>query len=83
MIGTYDDIHEQYPNVICLFRVGDFYEAYREDAEKVSNILGIALTQRDANGTSMYMSCFHFHALDTYLSKLVRAGLQVAICDGE
>ena len=83
MIDTYEHMHEQYPDVICLFRVGDFYEVYREDAEKVSNILNITLTQRDVNGTSIYMADFPFHALDTYLPKLVRAGLRVALIDGE
>lgn len=83
MIDTYDDIHEQYPDVICLFRCGDFYEVYREDAEKVSSILNITLTQRDMNGTRIYMAGFPFHALDTYLPKIVRAGLRVALIDGE
>lgn len=83
MIDTYDHMHEQYPDVICLFRCGDFYEVYREDAEKVSNILSIALTQRDVNGTRIYMAGFPFHALDTYLPKIVRAGLRVSLVDGE
>ena len=83
MIETYEHMHEQYPNVICLFRCGDFYEVYREDAEKVSNILNITLTQRDVNGTSIYIAGFPFHALDTYLPKIVRAGLRVALIDGE
>lgn len=83
MIDTYEHMHEQYPNVICLFRCGDCYEVYREDAEKVSNILNITLTQRDVNGTRIYKAGFPFHALDAYLPKLVREGLQVALCDGE
>ena len=83
MIDTYEYMHEQYPNVICLFRCGDFYEVYREDAEKVSNILNITLTHRDVNGTRIYMACFPFHALDIYFPRLVRAGLRVAIIDGE
>jgi len=73
------NIKEQYPDALLLFRVGDFYEAYREDAENVSRILGITLTHR---GTSKMKFCgFPFHALDTYLPKLVRAGKRVAICD--
>lgn len=83
MIETYEHMHEQYPDVICLFRCGDFYEVYREDAEKVSNILNITLTQRDVNDTRIYMAGFPFHALDTYLPKIVRAGLRVALIDGE
>ena len=78
----YDEIHEQYPDTICLFRVGDFYEVYREDAQKVSKVLNITLTHRQyIDGTCMPMVGFPFHALDTYLPKLVRAGLRVAICD--
>ena len=83
MMDTYEHMHEQYPDVICLFRCGDSYEVYRDDAEKVSNILNITLTQRDVNGPYIYMAGFPFHALDTYLPKIVRAGLRVAICDGE
>ena len=83
MIDIYEHMHEQYPNVICLFRCGDFYEVHRDDAEKVSNILNITLTHRDVNGTRIYMAGFPFHALDTYLPKLVRAGLRVALIDGE
>lgn len=78
----YDEIHEQYPDTICLFRVGDFYEVYRDDAQKASRVLNITLTHRQyIDGTCMPMAGFPFHALDTYLPKLVRAGLRVAICD--
>ena len=78
----YDEIHEQYPDTICLFRVGDFYEVYREDAQKASRVLNITLTHRQyIDGTCMPMIGFPFHALDTYLPRLVRAGLRVAICD--
>lgn len=78
---TYEHIHSQYPDAICLFRCGDFYEVYREDAQKASKILNITLTHREVNGTRVYMAGFPFHALYTYLPKLVRAGLRVAICD--
>lgn len=80
---TYEHMHAQYPDAICLFRVGDFYEVYREDAQKASKILNITLTHREANGTRIYMAGFPFHAFDTYLPKLVRAGLRVAIIDGK
>lgn len=79
--SEYDKIHAQYPDAICLFRCGDFYEAYREDAQKVCKVLNITLTHRQYNGTRIPMAGFPFHALDTYLPKLVRAGLRVVICD--
>lgn len=80
--SEYEKIHEQYPDAICLFRAGDFYEAYREDAQKASRVLNITLTHRQyIDGTCMPMIGFPFHVLDTYLPKLVRAGLRVAICD--
>lgn len=79
--SEYDKIHAQYPDTICLFRCGDFYEVYREDAQKVCRVLNITLTHRQYGGTRIPMAGFPFHALDTYLPKLVRAGLRVAICD--
>lgn len=78
----YDEIHEQYPDAICLFRVGDFYEVYRDDAQKANRVLNITLTHRQYfDVTNVPMASFPFHALDTYLPKLVRAGLRVVICD--
>lgn len=79
--SEYDEIHAQYPDAVCLFRCGDFYEVYREDAQKVSKVLNITLTHRQYDGARIPMAGFPFHALDTYLPKLVRAGLRVAICD--
>lgn len=79
--SEYDKIHAQYPGTICLFRCGDFYEVYREDAQKVCKVLNITLTHRQYDGTRIPMAGFPFHALDTYLPKLVRAGLRVALCD--
>ncbi|HBZ34980.1 MAG TPA: DNA mismatch repair protein MutS [Rikenellaceae bacterium] len=72
----------KYPEAILLFRVGDFYETYGEDAIVASKILGIILTRR-ANGSAKHveMAGFPYHAIDTYLPKLVRAGYKVAICD--
>jgi hypothetical protein len=76
------ELKAKHPDAIMLFRCGDFYETYSEDAIVASEILGITLTKR-ANGQakSVEMAGFPFHALDTYLPKLVRAGKRVAICD--
>ncbi len=78
----YLSIKAKYPDALLLFRVGDFYETFSEDAIKASEILGIVLTRR-ANGSasSVELAGFPYHALDTYLPKLVRAGNKVAICD--
>ncbi len=78
----YFGIKKKYPDAILLFRVGDFYETFSDDAIKVSGILGITLTKR-ANGaaSSVELAGFPHHALDTYLPKLVRAGERVAVCD--
>ncbi|WP_111443974.1 DNA mismatch repair protein MutS [Breznakibacter xylanolyticus] len=78
----YYQIKEKYPDAILLFRVGDFYETFSDDAIKASEILGITLTRR-ANGSASFVELagFPHHALDTYLPKLVRAGQRVAVCD--
>jgi DNA mismatch repair protein MutS len=78
----YYQIKTKYPDAILLFRVGDFYETFSEDAIKTSEILGITLTRR-ANGSASFVELagFPHHALDTYLPKLVRAGQRVAVCD--
>src|SRR4026207_2414690 len=75
-------IKAKYPDAILLFRVGDFYETFGEDAVKASKILGIVLTRR-ANGSASFIELagFPHHSLDSYLPKLVRAGYRVAICD--
>ena len=73
----YNQIKEQYPDTILLFRVGDFYEVYHEDAKKASKTLSVTLTHR---GDGTPLCGFPFHALDSYLPKLVRAGYRVAIC---
>ena len=85
MMKQFREIKNQYPDAVLLFRCGDFYETYAEDAVRASKILNITLTHR-SNGASkesksLEMAGFPFHALDTYLPKLVRAGLRVAICD--
>lgn len=85
IIKQYNDLKQQHPDAMLLFRCGDFYETYKEDAVKASNILGITLTQHskrmDDEGNPLKMAGFPYHALDTYLPKLIRAGERVAICD--
>ncbi|MEX1003704.1 MAG: DNA mismatch repair protein MutS [Crocinitomicaceae bacterium] len=78
----YNQIKAKYPDALLLFRVGDFYETFGEDAVKASNVLNIVLTKRK-NGTAseIALAGFPYHSLDTYLPKLVRAGYRVAICD--
>ena len=77
----YNSIKSKYPNAMLLFRVGDFYETFGSDAELSSKILGITLTKRSNGSSNDALAGFPHHALDTYLPKLVRAGLRVAICD--
>ncbi|TXC81721.1 DNA mismatch repair protein MutS [Luteibaculum oceani] len=82
LMKQYYQIKGKYPDAILLFRVGDFYETFGEDAEKAASILGIVLTQRkNGAASSVALAGFPHHALDTYLPKLVKAGLRVAICD--
>jgi DNA mismatch repair protein MutS len=82
LMKQYNAIKAKYPDALLLFRVGDFYETFGEDAVKASSVLGIVLTRR-ANGSATFIELagFPYHALDTYLPKLVRAGMRVAICD--
>lgn len=81
MIETFKKLKEATHNDrLLLFRIGDFYEAYCEDAQKASEVLGITLTKRNGED-GYYLAGFPYHALDTYLPKLIRAGLRVAICD--
>jgi len=82
LMKQYNAIKVKYPDAMLLFRVGDFYETFGEDAIKASQILGIVLTRR-ANGSAQYIELagFPHHSLDTYLPKLVKSGLRVAICD--
>ena len=82
LMEQFYEIKNQHPEALLLFRVGDFYEMYGNDAIKGSEILGIALTMKAKNTeNAIHMAGFPHHALDTYLPKLVRAGLRVAICD--
>lgn len=82
LMKQYNSIKAKYPDALLLFRVGDFYETFGEDAIKCSQILDMVLTKR-ANGAASHIELagFPHHALDTHLPKLVRAGLRVAICD--
>lgn len=73
---------EKHPDSVILFRVGDFYETFGEDAKTVSETLGITLTKRKApKGTETALCGFPHHALDTYLPKLIKGGVRVAICE--
>src|SRR4051812_24922601 len=82
LMQQHNAIKAKYPDAILLFRVGDFYETFGQDALVTSKVLGITLTKRN-NGlaTSSELAGFPHHALDTYLHKLVKAGYRVAICD--
>src|SRR6056297_2677183 len=82
LMKQYYKIKDKHPDAVLLFRVGDFYETFGEDAIKSSEILGITLTRR-ANGAASWVELAGFlhHALDHYLPKLVRAGQRVAICE--
>ena len=82
LMKQYEEMKRKFPDAILLFRVGDFYETFYEDAIVCSEILGITLTRR-ANGINNHVELagFPHHALDTYLPKLVRAGKRVAICE--
>ena len=82
LMKQYFEIKTKHPDAILLFRVGDFYETFSDDAIVAAEILGITLTRR-ANGSAQFVELagFPHHALDTYLPKLVRAGKRVAICD--
>ncbi len=83
LMQQYQEMKKKHPDAVLLFRVGDFYEIFGEDAVKASEILGITLTRRANGGSDKYIELagFPHHALDTYLPKLVRAGQRVAICE--
>ena len=83
----FNELKAKRPEAILLFRIGDFYEAYDEDATKIGEILGITVTRKfnskdkGSDGHALKLAGFPYHALDTYLPKLIRAGVRVAICD--
>lgn len=79
LMKQWSELKQKHPDALLLFRCGDFYETYNEDAEKASKILGITLTERSNHAEKM--AGFPYHALDTYLPKLIHNGCRVAICD--
>ncbi|MCB0402168.1 MAG: DNA mismatch repair protein MutS [Flavobacteriales bacterium] len=81
LMKQYNSIKSKYPDALLLFRVGDFYETFGEDAIKAANILGIVLTARNNGASKIELAGFPHHSLNSYLPKLVRSGLRVAICD--
>ncbi len=82
LMKQYNSIKSKYPDAMLLFRVGDFYETFGDDAKKLAQILGIVLTKRGAGSeTETPLAGFPHHSLNTYLPKLVKAGMRVAICD--
>lgn len=81
LMKQYFQVKSKYPDAILLFRVGDFYETFGEDAIKASKILGIVLTRRNNGGVDLELAGFPFHSVDVYLPRLVRAGYRVAICE--
>jgi DNA mismatch repair protein MutS len=81
LMRQYNQIKEEHPQTILLFRVGDFYETFGSDAELVSRELGITLTKRNNGGDQTPLAGFPFHSLDSYLPKLVNKGFKVAICE--
>ena len=83
MMAQFRDLKKKYPDTIMLFRCGDFYETYCEDAVTAAQVLGITLTHRNNKGSvaSVEMAGFPYHAIDTYLPRLIRQGYRVAICD--
>ena len=78
---AFENMKAKHPDTLLLFRCGDFYEAYGDDAKAASEVLGITLTRTSRKDITAQMAGFPHHALDTYLPKLVRAGKRVAICD--
>ena len=85
IVKQYLDLKEKYPDALLLFRCGDFYETYMDDAKKAATTLGITLTRsiksKDPDGKPLAMAGFPYHTLDTYLPRLIRAGIRVAICE--
>ncbi|MCB9334881.1 MAG: DNA mismatch repair protein MutS [Flavobacteriales bacterium] len=81
LMKQYNAIKAKYPDAMLLFRVGDFYETFGADAIKAANVLGITLTARNNGSSKLELAGFPHHSLNTYLPKLVRAGMRVAICD--
>ena len=81
LMQQYFGIKAKYPDALLLFRVGDFYETFGEDAVTASQVLGIVLTKRNNGGSDIELAGFPHHSMDLYLPRLVRAGFRVAVCD--
>jgi DNA mismatch repair protein MutS len=81
LMKQYNTIKTKYPDAMLLFRVGDFYETFGEDAIRAAQVLGITLTYRNNGGDKLELAGFPHHSVNTYLPKLVKAGMRVAICD--
>ena len=85
VIDQFKNLKEEYPDAVLLFRCGDFYETYMDDAQTAANVLGITLTrstkQKEDDGIGLRMAGFPYFRLDEYLPKLIRAGHRIAICD--
>ncbi|NRB64025.1 MAG: DNA mismatch repair protein MutS, partial [Saprospiraceae bacterium] len=81
LMKQYFQVKSKHPDAILLFRVGDFYETFGEDAVKASRVLGIVLTSRNNGGSDIELAGFPHHSMDLYLPRLVRAGFRVAICE--
>ncbi|MBK9151983.1 MAG: hypothetical protein IPM26_13750 [Saprospiraceae bacterium] len=81
LMAQYFKLKAKHPDAILLYRVGDFYETFGQDAVKTAEVLGIVLTKRNNGGSDIELAGFPYHSLDVYLPKLVRAGYRVAICE--
>jgi len=81
LMKQYAEMKAQHPDAVLLFRVGDFYETFGEDAERSAGVLGITLTSRNNGGSDVALAGFPYHSLEVYLPKLVRAGFRVAVCE--
>jgi DNA mismatch repair protein MutS len=81
MMQQYRELKARDPDALLLFRMGDFYEMFGDDAERAAPLLGLALTSRDKGDDAIPMAGFPHHALDSYLAKIVQAGLRAAVCE--
>lgn len=76
----YREAKAEHPDALALIRIGDFYEAFHDDAKALSGALGLTLTTQKANGVPLPMAGFPYHQLETYLKKLLASGIRVAVC---
>src|SRR3569623_3080298 len=82
MMQSYLEVKREHPDAILLFRMGDFYELFYEDAQTAARVLGLTLTSRDKGSANpVPMAGFPYHALDNYLRKLIQAGYRVSVCE--